>query len=586
MSSSQVFVQLTPEFGGDTFGPVVGQEYRIGTSDENHVRIAEGLGVDPHHVRLVRKSGETFFLTPVERSSAVYLYRAGQRQPVLVQGPTVVVPGDSFSLASPQGVRFVLVAKEVDRRKRQRPAAGGDEGTQAQQVVDRMKRGLVSEVFRRIRASVLTTYVGRMAQNTWFFIKTRQFLSPVYIVSFFMMMSGWGFSAKTCLDGNKARAAQQSAEEKHKTCEDLRAASASVAAGGADATTGELVANILSDAQWPDSLAWDDMHQIMIQEIKDVLTRATDTQKRKVLDGWYLGKGRGADAPPYVVAQTALTSAGVDAKIASMLAWTVVDSMSVGEARQHGVDGRFELWGVVPSSDVSYRQCTRGPFRLTWRQAQALSLKSPLDVLFGPEEMGRLVSGIDSSQAVQDIVAKYQAARINAGLDTLEVNAYPPITGETMLQIPLTSAACLVTQRDAPGAAFSTEDRLTSARVASAFAKRLGAEASRLPAKNQPNWLSGRIAMLYALDLKAQRADGVQITSMALGAAFAPLKDADPAGYEMVAKRTGQTLGRAVAIPCVLLMTGKRDDIPDEMGPPPKFDACAILMARAQFGTL
>jgi hypothetical protein len=581
MSAMQIFVQLAPEFGGDTFGPIIGPEYRVGTSDENHVRIAEGLGVEPHHVRLVRKSGETFFLTPVERSSAVYLFRAGQRQHVLVQGPTVIVPGDSFSLASPQGVRFLLIAKEAERRKKNRQASKEEEQSQAQQAVDRMKRGIVSEIFRRLRASILTTYIGRMIQNTWFFIKTRQFLSPVYIVSFVMMMSGWGFSFRACSQRNTAQGSEASAKAQLADCENRITAMNNSGSGGMESNLGDLTSAILGDAQWPESLGWDEMRQVMIQEIKDTLGRSADAGARSRLEGWYMGKGT-----PYVEAYTALEKGGMDKKIASMLAWSAIDTMSIKQARQDGPDGKPEMWGIVPSDQPTYRSCMRGPFRLTWRQAWGLGLEAPLDMLMDTRDVATLTVGAETEENIRKIHSGFQTTRMNAGLDALPPDQLPLITRNTIFQVNISDAACLITTRPSEEAPPNKDERLSGTQIASRLAGKLGAEASRLPAKDQPNWLSGRVAMLYAQDLTGKRGSEISVGTRSLGDAFSSIKDPDPAGYEMVARRTGQTLGRAVAIPCIIIMTDKKMDFPEQMGEPPSFDACAVLMARVQWDNL
>lgn len=581
MSGMQIFVQLAPEFGGEMFGPIQGPEYRVGTSDENHVRIAEGLGVEPHHVRLVRKSGETFFLTPVERSSAVYLYRAGQRQPVLVQGPTVIVPGDSFSLASPQGVRFLLVAKEAERRKRNKQSQKEEEQSQAQQVVDRMKRGIVSEIFRRLRASILTTYLGRMVQNTWYFIKTRQFLSPVYIVSFVMMMSGWGYGFNSCRQMRSSQASENTVRAQLTDCQNQVTAMGNAGSGGMESNLGDLTSAILADGQWAESLNWDEMRQVMLQEIKDTLGRASDPGTRSRLEGWYMGKGT-----PYVEAYIALEKAGIDKKIASMLAWSAIDTISIRQAKQEGPDKKPEIWGIVPSDHPEYRNCMRGPFRLTWRQAWTLGLEAPLDTLMASADVASLTVGAPTEDNIRKIHTGFQNTRMLAGLDPLAQEQLPLITRNTIFQVNMADAACLVTTRAAEEAPPSPDERLSGTKVATSLAGKLGADAARLPSKDQPNWLSGRLAMLYAQDLKGQKGKEITVGTRSLGEAFSGIKDPDPAGYEMVARRTGQTLGRAVAIPCIIIMTDKKMDFPEQMGQAPSFDACAVLMARVQWDNL
>ena len=88
MSRSEVWLQLKPEFGGTAFGPLNTPEFRLGTADDNHVKLSEGLGVEAHHVRLVRRSEAAWLLAPVERSATVWLWRSGARQAVRFGHPS------------------------------------------------------------------------------------------------------------------------------------------------------------------------------------------------------------------------------------------------------------------------------------------------------------------------------------------------------------------------------------------------------------------------------------------------------------------------------------------------------------------
>jgi hypothetical protein len=122
MAKRQVFLQLTPEFGGTKFGPFQGAEIRLGSEPgRNDIVLPEGLGVAPEHARLVKQPDESFILSPVERTAQIYLYRVDGRPPKPVQSPIAVVMGDGFSLVTQEGPRFIIVL-EMEKR-----AAGGDD---------------------------------------------------------------------------------------------------------------------------------------------------------------------------------------------------------------------------------------------------------------------------------------------------------------------------------------------------------------------------------------------------------------------------------------------------------------------------
>jgi hypothetical protein len=131
------------------------------------------------------------------------------------------------------------------------------------------------------------------------------------------------------------------------------------------------------------------------------------------------------------------------------------------------------------------------------------------------------------------------------------------------------------------------DDRDSTALVAKQIAERLGAKARSVPAVEDPNGISGRVAMFFAMDLTYGRHKEVNVTQDALGGAFNGIKELDAEGYAMIAQRTGETLGRALAAPCALVMAGNEAKLPAAYeGKPPSSDYCAVLAARAQFKQL
>jgi hypothetical protein len=574
MSGPTVYVQLAPEFGGTAFPPIDGAEYRIGSSDDNHVKVSETLGVEAQHVRLIRKSQDTFYLAPVERSAAVWLFRSGQRDPVAVLGPTVIVAGDSFALATPQGVRFVLMQRANDRKKKnQGRGDAGPQLTDAQQFAQNMQRGLVAELWRRFRAAVLTTWFGRMVQSTWYFIKTRQFLSPVYIIGFLMTLSGWGFSFRSCKQRDTAQSAEQRVKDELAACERKKETMGKAGSASGELPFGNLAGAILGDASWNDSFLWEEMHTAMAAEITAYFQDSTIPSRRAIRERWFLDK-----RSPWVDAHDELVAAGFDPELARILAWSVVSGKDYAAVRIDIEDRGIELWDINPLAAESYHFCQRGPFRLTWRQGTALGLTVADEATFN-KSFETEFHGMQWEAARQQIFAQFNKTRNLAGQELLPIEFRDTLSKENIYPIGLQDGQCFSTLEP-------DDDRDKSSTVARKLFSRLGQEVSNLPKKGDSNWISGRLAMLYALDLQLEYHEGLVVRPDALGASFNDVKARDPDGHKMIAQRTGETLGRALAAPCAVVMQGNGAKLPPPLASPPSTDYCAILIARAQFNQL
>jgi hypothetical protein len=570
-----VWLQLKPEFGGTAFGPLNTPEFRLGTADDNHVKLADGLGVEAHHVRLVRRSEAAWLLAPVERSATVWLWRSGARNAVQVQGPIVIVPGDAFSLVTAEGVCFQLVHRDAPR-----PTPGAARGPAPGGAMERAKQGMVMEVLRRARGAILTTWLGSMGQWAITFIRGRQFLSPVYIVGFLIMASGWmfggyGCNAKRQLSGQLS-GVQSALKDKESELADCRAGNEGV--GRLDLL--ELTSRILRDNAWRDSLEWPELRAAMNEEIKATFARSEENRGLKLMEGWYIGKGN-----PYAGAAASLADAGMPPELASLLAWGAIDLSQSFEAQLDAMKRASERtevpndwWGALSSPNPEQRACQRGVFRLTYRQADALGLEVPPDALFSLQGAAAFTLGSVSSDNAVRVLEKLQGTVLSAGKAPLDVSQIQ-VTSETMSQVQLQDVTCVVLKDP-------KDERTARGTAARKLAGALGPEAARLPKKGEANWLSGRLAMLFAYDLQARRWDDLRVGATDLAAAFASVKEQDAEGYAMIARRAGQALGRAVAVPCVIVMTRAEGDVPEEMGGAPTFEDCALLKVKAEFNKL
>lgn len=553
MVSSQIWLELTEDFGGESFGPIDLPEYRLGTAEGSHVRLAEGLGIEPHHVRVVRKSGDTFYLAPVERHAIVWLHREGA-EPQRLHGPTVIRPGDAFSLASPQGVRFRLVRREQDARSAGGPPRPGDDrmGT--------MKRGLISEVVRRMRAGVLSTSWGGMADQAWRFVRQGQFLSPIYLVGGLTMLSGWGLGAWSCRQQDMLQIQLSGTTQQLDDCAtelDIRRTG-----GVADPSRidlAELVARIHRDPSWKTALAWPPMQEAMKAELAALFAAPTR------YEGWYLGPRN----PHRTVTEQLIKRNVLPTGAAQILAWAAVEPLIAPLSPTDGV-----LWDVQVVGDATTRSCLRGPLRLSYRQAIALGLDAQEDAWFDAvrtaAQKGRSVE--DVRREVQE---GFQATRYSAGL-TLERSA--ALEGADVL-----SAGTRQSGRCFAHAGRDERDDLGA--TMRALATAIGPTASGLPAQGADGWISARVARLYAMHLTGGAGGSLNLAHRAIQTGFAASAATDPVGVDVVAQRTGQHLARATALPCLTALASP-DAWPDHLGEPPDFDACALLKARVEYDRL
>ena len=116
MMREQTFLQLAPEFGGTKFGPFDHVEVRLGSDPSNSdITLPPTLGVADQHVKLIKQQDGSFIVAPVDRTAAVFHFRAGSGRPKQVLAPTAVSNGDSFALVTPEGPRFFILLEKDPR---------------------------------------------------------------------------------------------------------------------------------------------------------------------------------------------------------------------------------------------------------------------------------------------------------------------------------------------------------------------------------------------------------------------------------------------------------------------------------------
>lgn len=567
MSKMLTYLQLSEEFGGTRFGPIKLPEYRLGSAEGNEVQLAEGLGVEPFHVRMIRKSNDTFYLAPVERSAAVWLYRAGHARPELLHGPTVIRPGDGFALVTPEGVRFTVTQQEEHKPKRRSGSAGGLDEKGMGDSAKRYGNRVVQEVWRRVRAAALATYVGRMMQNTWFFVKTGQIFSPLYVIGFLLMFSGWGASFRSCSKQRTADTKLAAVELDHEDCQtELEAYRGGT--NSARLSLGQLTARIHGDRSWEGSLEWSEATDVMTREISNLLGPGATLDRT-----WFTGSGN-----PYSVLVKRLTQKGLPEPAARVLAWSGVNPYVDLSKRRKMVDGAFEIWDMRRTNAEAYRQCIRGPLRLSYVQASRLGITAAEDAFFDRRTVGK-IEGVVSDENRKTAVVGNIIDAFNAQRGAMSL---PPdledINRDTVNSVTLPEGSCFFRTRDDSRGSLGT--------AAGAVATRLGMGVSGLPGEGQTNWITARLALLFLYELDGNDWSSLDLNSRHLDAEFAALSQRDSEGAEHVSNAVGRILALATAVPCMILLDKGADSYPEIMGEAPDFDACAILTMRAQYNEL
>lgn len=106
-------LSLAPEFGGQVFGPFPAGTVLLG-SDQSQCALAlhPSLGIRPVHAQLIVVPDGGVILQPVDTAGPVFAHPAGRR-PERLRGATRLAPGDAFSLATADGVRFTVGIQEA-----------------------------------------------------------------------------------------------------------------------------------------------------------------------------------------------------------------------------------------------------------------------------------------------------------------------------------------------------------------------------------------------------------------------------------------------------------------------------------------
>ncbi len=538
MSKTFTFLQLSAEFGGTRFGPFTGFEIRLGSEpDRNDITLPAQLGVAPEHVKILRQQDGSFILAPVDRTAGVFYWRAHSTKSKQISAPMAIQGGDGFSLVSPEGPRFYVQLEEDQSKAKKAAEESKGPGLPQGMGQNLNSGGILREIRRRGLAKVLTTGVGNTALKAWTFIKTGQFLSPLYVVAFMMTASGWVMAGGVSCAAVSFRSSSNDLQGQLTSCKDQ------LGVGDEDGgvpTVPSLTKKILVDRTWKATIENDkDLAQAYASELKKIFADPSRYE--------WVYKNRGSD---FVRFKKAL-DATFPENLVRVLAYA---------AAQPQVDRE---WSLVQDSEEK-EVCGRGPLALTYRQAYRLDL---LDLQPDALVDRRIAAGNnleEQKSALEDTVAAADSTTvIDEGLIQ---SAGAQLMG---------GSECLYLE--------GPDDRNDPSRLAEALGEKLGTSASNLPRESDDFWISARLMMLYASDFRRGH-DELDFRDRKAPSMVMELKDIKAARKDYAIKQAGTILARSVAVPCLATLDKEIQNAPPPfMGELPNLGNCAIVKAFVEY---
>lgn len=501
-----IYLRLAPEFGGTRFGPFEGIEVVLGSeAGRCDITIPDSLGVLPVHVRVLRQPDMSMILAPAERTASVFLWKQGSRKPVQVQTPTAVRSGDAFALVTEQGPRFAIELDELpEAMKAEREAKKSLRRK-------RLSTGAFkAEAKRQAFTRILVTGPGQMVQRAWTFIKSGAIFQPRYIFLGIALLGGYVWGGSMSCNARKHKKNWATTTVRLEECK----GDVAFAQNMGDTETSnvpELVARVVDSTQVGRALAEDDvLRSAVLDAARTLLTQLTAYD-------WLLE--------------------GKDPRAATFAEWREavyaeerLDPDFVLVAPYAGVEPNLRKgsWSRTEDS-VGQDVCTRGPGRMTYRQAVHLGLLALPDALV----TGDVETFHDDKPRREEVLLA--TVRAAGGLDLPEAF----------------ESAVVAFQRNRNGCVHVTgeDDRERRDRVIAAMVRHLGEEVPGLPGVESPHSVSARLARFFAADIPDMDLTREGATDFSQFPVGTITKGLGSKG-DWVLARTAETLARAFVLPC------------------------------------
>ncbi len=539
-----LYLRLSPEFGGTRFGPFEEVETRLGSAQDNDITLPETLGVSGHHVKVLQQSGMGLIVAPVERTAGVYVWQAGARRPRQIATPIAVRPGDSFSLVTPEGPRFIV---EIDKLPpqviEQRLKLQGRWSSSRFS-----KEALKEEGKRQAWVALLTTGPGQLAARAYQFIRTGTFLQPRYLFLGLTMLAGYIATGFMWFKNGGLEKELDSVSKKAAEFERMAQFNEGDGESIVDYDFQRLAQEITGLGSLGAALEDDtDLLQAVKSQAKTLMASSSydwlirpKTSSRQVRNFVAMREQLAELSPP-----------------------------EVGRLLSYAATPRSlsnDLWAVVEDSSGD-EVCGRGPMTLTYRQAQNLGLSPMLDALISGDPAdyrgdGSKEKRLAKLQATDDKAVRSARSQLEAFETTLD-----PLGGRSY---------CL---------SIDGEDRRENPfNVAAALRRSLGEGAALVPdfEENPTVGLTARIAKLYVADFNnvdfSARRPELDLSRAPVGVT---LKEAGSRG-KWALDQTALVIAKAVVLPCRALLEAtsseQREALQDTYGDTlPDALSCLVL---------
>ncbi len=503
-----LYLKLAPEFGGTRFGPFEGVEARLGSDgDRCHITLPANLGVAAEHCKVMRQGGASLILAPSERTAAVWLWKGDARRPVQVHTPVAVRPGDSFSLVTPEGARFIVelapLPPEVQKQRDAQRSKRGRRGLSAE--------GLANAGKDLALARLYTVGPVQMFMRAWHFVASGAILQPRILLLLMLGAAGYlGMGGAGCA-ALSYRARGASLQQRYDECNEQLGA---VKDGGkplASYTYADLAASITAI---PRLVA-------AIQDDSDLEAAFVAKARAISEDGeayaWMLdNSARGAEWATW--RERVGKADGIDPETRKLLPF-------VAAMR----DRKKGEWDRVLDSGEK-ESCARGPARLTYRQARSLGMTAVQPDAF--------VSGDSTALATDD-----------AQRGTLIGQAYAAALETPPNPLPASGLDVITAGFQSCVRADGEDDRTDTGKVIKTLVEQIGRSGKNLPDAEGKGAMLARIAKLYAADLPGSRFHTPKESPILFKKTVSGAL-ADIPGSKWVVERTAEVLARAVMLPC------------------------------------
>ena len=103
------YLALTPEHGGQTFGPFTGGTLCIGADARScQISLSGAPGVRPIHAQVTFMPDGRAFLQPGDRGAGLWWFPGATGEGKRIDGTEHLKVGDAFALGAANGPRFIL----------------------------------------------------------------------------------------------------------------------------------------------------------------------------------------------------------------------------------------------------------------------------------------------------------------------------------------------------------------------------------------------------------------------------------------------------------------------------------------------